>query len=127
MIRRPPRSTRTDTLFPYTTLFRSIRSTTDFRLVASGPGGGSVAGVPCGTGDTVGACVAIAGTGVRAVSQRHLVRTGAAHHAPADRCAPGASRVDRRGALPVVGSVERHHSIAVRSMTCAHPTNRFCG
>src|SRR3546814_3167416 len=25
MIRRPPRSTRTDTLFPYTTLFRSRR------------------------------------------------------------------------------------------------------
>src|SRR3546814_13714858 len=34
MIRRPPRSTRTDTLFPYTTLFRStldsaVRVTTD--------------------------------------------------------------------------------------------------
>src|SRR3546814_2762640 len=27
MIRRPPRSTRTDTLFPYTTLFRSINAT----------------------------------------------------------------------------------------------------
>src|SRR3546814_12298738 len=27
MIRRPPRSTRTDTLFPYTTLFRSIITT----------------------------------------------------------------------------------------------------
>src|SRR3546814_1841998 len=26
MIRRPPISTRTDTLFPYTTLFRSVRS-----------------------------------------------------------------------------------------------------
>src|SRR3546814_4321202 len=26
MIRRPPRSTRTDTLFPYTTLFRSTRA-----------------------------------------------------------------------------------------------------
>src|SRR3546814_5090065 len=26
MIRRPPRSTRTDTLFPYTTLVRSVRS-----------------------------------------------------------------------------------------------------
>src|SRR3546814_1222683 len=26
MIRRPPRSTRTDTLFPYTTLFRSVQS-----------------------------------------------------------------------------------------------------
>src|SRR3546814_15054836 len=27
MIRRPPRSTRTDTLFPYTTLFRSVGAT----------------------------------------------------------------------------------------------------
>src|SRR3546814_5771101 len=27
MIRRPPRSTRTDTLFPYTTLFRSAHTT----------------------------------------------------------------------------------------------------
>src|SRR3546814_3988079 len=27
MIRRPPRSTRTDTLFPYTTLFRSLPET----------------------------------------------------------------------------------------------------
>src|SRR3546814_4935901 len=27
MIRRPPRSTRTDTLFPYTTLFRSLQYT----------------------------------------------------------------------------------------------------
>src|SRR3546814_14971093 len=29
MIRRPPRSTRTDTLFPYTTLFRSPRRSPD--------------------------------------------------------------------------------------------------
>src|SRR3546814_4522713 len=29
MIRRPPRSTRTDTLFPYTTLFRSTRAAFD--------------------------------------------------------------------------------------------------
>src|SRR3546814_3478613 len=29
MIRRPPRSTRTDTLFPYTTLFRSRRRCED--------------------------------------------------------------------------------------------------
>src|SRR3546814_7656813 len=29
MIRRPPRSTRTDTLFPYTTLFRSDRRTVE--------------------------------------------------------------------------------------------------
>src|SRR3546814_19447308 len=31
MIRRPPRSTRTDTLFPYTTLFRSPRDGTLLR------------------------------------------------------------------------------------------------
>src|SRR3546814_8842192 len=29
MIRRPPRSTRTDTLFPYTTLFRSLDIASD--------------------------------------------------------------------------------------------------
>src|SRR3546814_19890607 len=29
MIRRPPRSTRTDTLFPYTTLFRSCIASAD--------------------------------------------------------------------------------------------------
>src|SRR3546814_2099946 len=33
MIRRPPRSTRTDTLFPYTTLFRSHRFGRGRRLV----------------------------------------------------------------------------------------------
>src|SRR3546814_7095671 len=31
MIRRPPRSTLTDTLFPYTTLFRSPRCACPFR------------------------------------------------------------------------------------------------
>src|SRR3546814_2785457 len=31
MLRRPPRSTRTDTLFPYTTLFRSLRATACIR------------------------------------------------------------------------------------------------
>src|SRR3546814_17651701 len=32
MIRRPPRSTRTDTLFPYTTLFRSPEQFGNIRL-----------------------------------------------------------------------------------------------
>src|SRR3546814_7127226 len=42
MIRRPPRSTRTDTLFPYTTLFRSgrrgrsLQEGTDFPRATSG-------------------------------------------------------------------------------------------
>src|SRR3546814_17283417 len=32
MIRLPPRSTRTDTLFPYTTLFRSTATQSEFHL-----------------------------------------------------------------------------------------------
>src|SRR3546814_17267444 len=41
MIRRPPRSTRTDTLFPYTTLFRSqaVGNAWDFALAAEGQPG----------------------------------------------------------------------------------------
>src|SRR3546814_7537930 len=40
MIRRPPRSTRTDTLFPYTTLFRSagLFSETGIPTIVCGPG-----------------------------------------------------------------------------------------
>src|SRR3546814_7903256 len=37
MIRRPPRSTRTDTLFPYTTLFRSPFRTDGVRFGPSSP------------------------------------------------------------------------------------------
>src|SRR3546814_281078 len=41
MIRRPPRSTRTDTLFPYTTLFRSAQAADDpaqrLDLLCAGP------------------------------------------------------------------------------------------
>src|SRR3546814_14937896 len=33
MLRRPPRSTRTDTLFPYTTLFRSVGAGQSAKLV----------------------------------------------------------------------------------------------
>src|SRR3546814_20716346 len=38
MIRRPPKSTRTDTLFPYTTLFRSIVLDAVFRAFAADAG-----------------------------------------------------------------------------------------
>src|SRR3546814_20853025 len=37
MIRRPPRSTRTDTLFPYTTLFRSLSKDHGSKRLAPGP------------------------------------------------------------------------------------------
>src|SRR3546814_1562326 len=49
MIRRPPRSTRTDTLFPYTTLFRSERSRSTLRVrVALGGAARVRSHVSCG-------------------------------------------------------------------------------
>src|SRR3546814_7120094 len=43
MIRRPPRSTRTDTLFPYTTLFRSlvVRRANNYTIKQIGRSGGA--------------------------------------------------------------------------------------
>src|SRR3546814_2743278 len=38
MLRRPPRSTRTDTLFPYTTLFRSRSAGPERRMFIGGGG-----------------------------------------------------------------------------------------
>src|SRR3546814_2630617 len=64
MIRRPPRSTRTDTLFPYTTLFRSFGARQAGRQDAAadvGCGGRSVAGLQHGSG---------------CASHRRVVRTG---------------------------------------------------
>src|SRR3546814_16710420 len=43
MIRRPPRSTRTDTLFPYTTLFRSQLTTPAGALGLAADGAGNLA------------------------------------------------------------------------------------
>src|SRR3546814_3836424 len=45
MVRRPPRSTRTDTLFPYTTLFRSCLPLDSLVRTL-----GSTASAPCGLG-----------------------------------------------------------------------------
>src|SRR3546814_12299342 len=46
MIRRPPRSTRTDTLFPYTTLFRSERDA-DVRAKLRGVRAGGLRPILC--------------------------------------------------------------------------------
>src|SRR3546814_6542428 len=58
MIRRPPRSTRTDTLFPYTTLFRSLQTEEQFSdivLKTSADGGvtrlGDVARIELGAAE----------------------------------------------------------------------------
>src|SRR3546814_19381909 len=49
MIRRPPRSTRTDTLFPYTTLFRSpLRDEQEVFSAVSGTLGDRIRAIPDG-------------------------------------------------------------------------------
>src|SRR3546814_6864539 len=51
MIRRPPRSTRTDTLFPYTTLFRSRTDKNLFLVDRKGLGVETRAGRSCDAPD----------------------------------------------------------------------------
>src|SRR3546814_6350586 len=76
MIRRPPRSTRTDTLFPYTTLFRSAGALPAFaygpddqRLstphVAGGKDLGYAGGVVVGVGPRIAACVQVHAEGIK--------------------------------------------------------------
>src|SRR3546814_10909170 len=98
MIRRPPRSTRTDTLFPYTTLFRS-------------DAGAAVAGAD----DDMVEAVAIAVVGrfeigrrLEAQRTRRRVygeqrRVGAPADAVAERRAVGIAGLDRRGEQAVFG------------------------
>src|SRR3546814_13165150 len=74
MIRRPPRSTRTDTLFPYTTLFRSV----DQRLAQ----GIVDLGLPVGRIEEAGIADAAAGTAAAAF---HAVALAGRHrHIQAD-------------------------------------------
>src|SRR3546814_5577894 len=81
MVRRPPRSTRTDTLFPYTTLFRSaVRS-----------------GRPRADG----------GGGLRRRALRHQPGGRAARTRPGGKRAP---RPDHRAAARGSGNAARHRS-----------------
>src|SRR3546814_823967 len=106
MVRRPPGSTRTDTLFPYTTLFRSE---------------GVVLGLADGTLDRlVEARPAGAGIEFRLGREQRLVAAGAVERAlplfPVERAAAGALRavvaqhvilLGREALLPL-GVRERH-------------------
>src|SRR3546814_2276418 len=76
MIRRPPRSTRTDTLFPYTTLFRSRRGVHLERhhLRRAGAGRRLDPGRPSGAGDLRRHLGGLRdGTALGQARRRHLV------------------------------------------------------
>src|SRR3546814_20397488 len=97
MIRRPPRSTRTDTLFPYQTLFRS---------------GKAAVGAGFAHGDALDELAGLQGRlaiGEEEILQRHRAAAGAAaqgksgaergqrRHAVADRAAVGDFAADGTG------------------------------
>src|SRR3546814_16543292 len=75
MIRRPPRSTRTDTLFPYTTLFRSPQITGFLLLLFPA----EPVPVPRAGGRARSLCGQARAGGIRR-SRRHIVRLLLPHH-----------------------------------------------
>src|SRR3546814_16326823 len=83
MIRRPPRSTRTDTLFPYTTLVRSAG-----RVEGDGTADGAVGRVTIGAAASLAAMRIGAGEGSGVAAARTAAR----------------SSTGSRGAAPVTGA-----------------------
>src|SRR3546814_15231756 len=75
MIRRPPRSTRTDTLFPYTTRFRSFKQA---KAAVSGP-----------LSDTLAARIAVSATS----------RRGTIYNVTTDRWIQSQDNIGLRGQL----------------------------
>src|SRR3546814_3500904 len=98
MIRRPPRSTRTDTLFPYATLFRSGRAARALleearHRILKGLGAWSGARLVFTSGATEALALALSRT------RADHVLVGATEHDAVLRAAPDAPRiaVDRSG------------------------------
>src|SRR3546814_3974387 len=93
MIRRPPRSTRTDTLFPYTTLFRSLDPQ---GKGAEGPGEVAGDSHPCSR-------VVVAGMGRLAVPARRRPGAGTGPGGPGPGSDRGCARALRQGQVFGVG------------------------
>src|SRR3546814_20294143 len=98
MVRRPPKSTRTDTLFPYTTLFRSAAD--GLGVLARGLWRGDAAGLGGGLGWLARAGAADLGLDYRhrRVLRRRPVAVASQH--PAGRARPGHAAGPRAGCLP---------------------------
>src|SRR3546814_9761433 len=98
MIRRPPRSTRTDTLFPYTTLFRSTGV------------GGALLGLAAAIGAVIGARVLrridIIAVVVRLVGIGRLITIIAVPPVLARRAGDGGDRADDEQAADHVAGVD---------------------
>src|SRR3546814_19595102 len=124
MIRRPPRSTRTDTLFPYTTLFRSMRVRRRHDRHDSGAAardGIIEIGV---AGDDAALLVTTRGTrGVRA-DQAVDIETGGAPRRHMRNAAEASS--EERPAGQACISQGRSHGSPEHIRTTAHNSNKPC-
>src|SRR3546814_8242966 len=100
MIRRPPRSTRTDTLFPYTTLFRSHAKQLEHELLL-GKKTEHQGSAPCGC------------SGGRRFCQRRIGRltaSAASGESPTRRGVAGAAARPQAGRVACPGRSEEHTS-----------------
>src|SRR3546814_18826734 len=108
--RRPPRSTRTDTLVPYTPLFRSPRPTqarADPVRPEADQGCGPLADLPCTTATALDAAGAF-GTGGRDGQQSRQARHGSEHSREGKRVVPAAGGVGLSGARRPPGARAWH-------------------
>src|SRR3546814_6933166 len=104
MIRRPPRSTRTDTLFPYTTLFRSASSAdAGLATTCTGIERDGESGMADGSGGLGGSSGDGDGQRLREVGRR--------------------GRLQRKAELRCHG-VEQHRSHGVRARSEEHTSER---
>src|SRR3546814_14439569 len=92
MIRRPPRSTRTDTLFPYTTLFRSPLMSPPCFFLYLQPRRGGVVERPL---DTARAVALAEGLDPERALRGQFYRQIAVEHRLADRGAEAAAQIGR--------------------------------
>src|SRR3546814_15884780 len=108
MIRRPPRSTRTDTLFPYTTLFRSLSTT----LV-----------IPCARARPQTCCKStISSVGLAGVSKKKTLVLGRIAFSQASLSRPSTTvdSIPKRGHS--VSTSQRHDPNAALAATTWSPT-----
>src|SRR3546814_8492995 len=96
MIRLPPRSTRTDTLFPYTTLFRSIEVEEERLLKRRGIG---VIGRIPGEGARLPLALAEQRIGVGGLARRRLVHGAKDQDVAAEAGGDRPDRVEHRAIL----------------------------
>src|SRR3546814_10163301 len=110
MIRRPPRSTRTDTLFPYTTLFRSAGS-----LPGTGARGSRHAGAGTADRPDLGARLAVRAA-VRGAARGggHCRHRRAVDRGSGERARRRLAGAGSGGAGVLVRRDDRHRAAAVR-------------